>query len=363
MFDGQVIGQRRAVSTVKRLLRRKRIPHGLLLFGPEGTGKAALAVELVRALHCDRTTAEGACGECRSCGKTASLNHPDLSLLFPFHARIKEEAEREILLGALKRPYDYSPPEETSVISVDRIRNLQKQFSYGSYEGKWRTVVILHADKMRPEAANALLKTLEEPPARSLLVLTAPSQESLLPTIVSRCQFLKFSPLSSQDVVETLISQDGIEADRARFIARACGGNLRRAREMVGEEDVQLRSYRFWDALIWGEESKTYAALEQLAGDRQRAIQILGGAALWLRDILVFQNGNMDLVSDKERLQDIKRLSEAFDTERLLRMAQKIENLREMNLRNVNMLVGLVSLWREAQHSAGSAPRERLLKA
>ena len=357
MLEASVVGQRRVTAAIKRLLQGGRIPHCLLFYGPEGTGKAAAALELARALHCDLGEA-GACGGCRGCRKTAGLNHPDFSLLFPLSARTSQDAEREALLRAIREPYGCPSPEETAIISVSRIRDLQGRFSYGTYEGKWRTAVILYADRMRPEAANALLKTLEEPPDRSLIILAARGPEVLLPTVVSRCQALKFSPLSSREVAQTLIAQMGLDAGRARFVAGMCRGNLRLAREMAAADvdDVQDRAYRFLEALIWGEEPKTYAALENLSADRRAALQVLGGAEIWLRDVLIWLNGDEDRVLQRARLQDVRRLAGAFDLERLSRTAEKIEMVREMNHRNVNLHMGLVSLWRQVRQYADPPP-------
>ena len=364
MFERCVVGQERAVSFLMQLLQGGRIPHSLLLYGPEGIGKAAAALEFARALHCEREE-QGACGNCPDCRKTAALNHPGLLLLFPFLSSTKEAERREILQEVMVRPYDYPLPQETRNISIKQVRDLQKQFAYGTHEGRRRTAVILHADRMRPEAANALLKTLEEPPARSLLILTAPSLESLLPTIVSRCQLLKFHRLSTQTVAKTLMDGDGIDADRTWSIAHACGGNLRRAREMAAAEaeDVLDLAYRFWEALVWEEEPKTLAALEHLATDRQRAFRVLRGAGVWLRDVLAYQNGQGVQISNRGRLEDIQRLSEVFDLERLHRAAQGIEWLREMSRRNVNLCVGLISLWRLVRPYAVGASASRALRA
>ncbi len=350
MFDTCMVGQRRVVGFLKRLVQTERIPHALLFAGPDGTGKVAAALEMVRTLHCEGG-AEGACDACGSCRKTGALNHPDLSLLFPRSSRTSEDAERGILQEVMQDPYGYPLPEPTTTLSIDRIRDLQKRFAYGTFEGAWRTAVILHADHMRDQAANALLKTLEEPPDGSLLILIAPSSDALLPTLVSRCQVLRFSPLSSQDVVEALMEQASVEADRAWFIARASGGSLRRAREMADTEveDVQDRAYRFLEALVWGEEFKTYSALEKLASDREGTLRVLGGTEIWLRDVLIYHHGDTDRVSHRTRLQDIHRLSGAFDLERLHQTVRKVEAFREMNTRNVNLHLGLVSLWRQVR--------------
>ena len=356
MFKTCLVGQSRVVGRLEMLLQKARIPQALLFLGPDGTGKTAAAFAFARALHCEASEAKP-CDICRGCRKTATLNHADFSVLFPFTARVREASERTALQTVLEAPYTYALPEDTATIPIDQIRDIQKRFAYGTYESPWRTAVLLHADKMRPEAANALLKTLEEPPEQSLLLLTSSHPEALLPTIVSRCQFVKFPPLGPQDIAQALSERNQLEEDRATFIARTCGGSLRRAQELASAdiEDLQNRAYRFLDALIWGVESKTYAALEQLASDRQEAFLLLRGAEVWLRDVLLHQQDNADRISNAGQMAHIQRLSEAFDLERLHETARKIESLREMNFRNVNIHMGLISLWRQMRRYAQPA--------
>ncbi len=259
-----------------------------------------------------------------------------------------------LMRQVISDPYGYPLPEDSHTISIERIRAIRKQFSYGAYEGKWRTSVILHAGRMRPEAGNALLKTLEEPHDRCLLILTASSLEALLPTIVSRCQFVKFSQLSVKDVEAALVTHDDVEPETARSVARACGGNYRRALEMAGGnfQETQDRSHRFLHALIRGEESRTYAALENLARDRLAVRQVLEGAELWLRDVLLCLSNHPEQVAHFKQEEEIRDLSGFFDAEKIERTLQMIEALREKSRRHVNLHLGLVSLWRSVRRFA-----------
>ena len=360
MFNDAVVGQTRVTERLERMARSANLPHALLFTGTEGTGKTAAALEMARSRYCDEGS-EGCCENCRGCRKTARLNHPDLSLLFPFSARTSPELERETLRQVAGDPYGYPPPADHATLSIEQIRTLQKQFAYGAFEGGWRVAVVLYADRMRAEAANALLKTLEEPPSRSLLILTSSTQESLLPTIVSRCQWVAFPAVAVDDTARMLIDGSGVDAETAMTIARSCGGNLRRAREMIESEvdDLQDRAHRFLAALLWDDEGRTHAAIEKLASDRDEALQLLGGAEAWLRDVLILRYGDSDSVTHGRRIDDIRRFSRAFGLEELQRTAVKIETLREMNRRNVNLYVGLVSLWREIRNAGNQAAQSR----
>ncbi|MBT4137249.1 MAG: DNA polymerase III subunit delta' [Candidatus Latescibacteria bacterium] len=345
----RVIGQQRAVHFLNGLVHKGRIPHALLLSGENGTGAAAAALTFARVLHCENED-NLPCLKCNGCLKTSGLNHPDLSILFPFSARTKEETVQTTLRQVVADPYGYTLPDDHATISVDQIRGLQRQFAYGAYQGSWRTSVIMHADRMRPESANALLKTLEEPPPQSLIILVVSQVEVLLPTIISRCQFLKFPPLQPEDIQVALIER-GLEEMKAGSVARSCGGNFRRALEVEAGNlaELQDRAFRFLDALVWGADGRTYAALEQLASDRQAVFDVLKHAEAWLRDALLLQADKQTSVVHAERMEDVQRLADAFDVGRLCDTVSQLESLREMNARNVNLQLGLLSFWRSVR--------------
>jgi DNA polymerase-3 subunit delta' len=341
-----VIGQTRATHFLSGLIEKERVPHALLLCGANGTGAAAVALALARVLHCENANSVP-CLHCVGCRKTAGLNHPDFSILFPFTSRIKEEAQQITLRQLVEDPYGYELPDDHATIALEQIRGLQRQFAYGAYQGAWRTAVIMHAERMRPESSNALLKTLEEPPPQSLMILVTAHVEALLPTIVSRCQFLKLPPLLSEDIEQALVDK-GLDATMARTVSRSCGGNFRLALEMQTGNLVesQDRAFRFLDALVWGADGLTYAALEQLASDRQAVFDVIKHAEVWLRDALLLQAGMETNVVHAQRIDDVRRLAEAFDVWRLSETIAQLESLREMNMRNVNLQLSLLSLWR-----------------
>lgn len=341
----RVTGQGRAVRFLTELIERDRVPHALLFLGTSGTGAVAAALDFVQALHC-REDGAVACGHCAACHKVTNLNHPDSALLFPFSSRVKEEDRQAALFQVWQSPYHYPLPDDNAAIAINRVREMQRQFTHSAFAGGWRTTLILHADQMRAEAANAMLKTLEEPPVRSLMILIASHGDALLPTIVSRCQFVKFPALSPHDISAGLVAK-GVDETTADFIARTCGGDFRRALDMTDGHvtDRQDRSFRFLEALLWEQEERTFEALAKL--DRQEALDILAGAEIWLRDALLLQCGRGDHIANVAQEDNVGRLAEVFYLDQLVAIVKKIESLREMNQRNVNMNLGLISLWRQ----------------
>ncbi len=341
----RVIGQGRAVRFLTELIERDRVPHALLFLGTSGTGAVAAALDFVQALHC-RADGAVACGHCAACHKVINLNHPDSTLLFPFSRSVKEEDRQVALLQVWQSPYHYLLPDNNAGILIDDVRQMQRQFTHSAFAGGWRTTLILHADQMRIEAANAMLKTLEEPPVRSLMILIASQGDALLPTIVSRCQFVKFPTLSPPDIGAELAAR-GVDKTMADFIGRTCGGDFRRALDMTDGHvaDRQDRSFRFLAALLWEQDERTFEALAKL--DRQEALDILAGAEIWLRDALLLQCGRGDCIANADQEDNVGRLAEVFDLDQLAAIVKKIESLREMNHRNVNMNLGLISLWRQ----------------
>lgn len=330
-----------------------RIPHAVLFCGPDGSGKTAAAVSLARALQCDGDRSSGPCESCSNCSRTRGLTHPDFNVLLPYLSKIKQEDRRKHTQDVIQNPYEYPLPEESANISVDAIRDLIKTFTYGSYQGRWRTAIILHAHRMRAEAANAMLKTLEEPPTQSILILTAPSLESLLPTIVSRCQYFRLGPVSTVDLSARLQESRNIPDEQARYVAELAGGNVRLALTLASEaNETQERALRFLTALLEGREAQTFLALEQLASEKGDVFHVLKSAEVWLRDVLHFRVIGADHIVNRHRVADVERLSASVTDQTISVLAEEIERVREMNRRNINLQLSLTELWRKTRATA-----------
>ena len=193
----QLTGQQRAKKLIRRALGSGRIPHAFLFKGPEGVGKRHFAMAVAAVINCRNTTGGEACGDCPSCRKFRSGSHPDFMIVSP----------------------------EKGAIRIEQVRRMSQALSYPPYESPTRVVLIEDVHGMRTEAANSLLKTLEEPPPDNLLILTADSSKEILPTICSRCQLIPFSSLTYEETVEVLLAIDTtVDAETALLLARLAEG-------------------------------------------------------------------------------------------------------------------------------------------
>ena len=214
----RVLGQEQAARAFQGILTKGRLAHAYLFLGPPGVGKAMFAREVAKAVLC-RDPQPDACDACESCRRFDAGRHAD------FHLTEPAEGKRSI--------------------SVDDIRSLQASIAIKAIERGHKVFVVDDAHRMTPEAANAFLKTLEEPPPKSLLVLVAPTLEGMLDTIVSRCQRVRFRSIAPDVIVHVLASEHGVPPDRAAALANFAGGSIGRAVTLVGEDSDELRDWVF----------------------------------------------------------------------------------------------------------------------
>jgi len=199
-----------------RQLQDRSVVHAYLLSGEKGTGKRTLAKLMGQALLC-AGEGERPCGVCRNCRRTAAGEHPDLI---------------NIARGV---PLSPAAKKDRATIPVDDIREMIRLCGIRSPEGNMHVVLLFDADRMTPQAQNCLLKTLEEPPEDTCLILTTEHTEALLPTVISRCRTLRIRPWEEEYILRVL-RDSGVEPTRAREAAQAAGGSIGRALELAGDE-------------------------------------------------------------------------------------------------------------------------------
>jgi DNA polymerase III subunit delta' len=287
-FFRDILGQDWVVSHLKAAMLTGRLAHAYLFLGPAGVGKATMARAMAAALNCAQAAEDGdACGVCPSCKRLAAGSHPDLLVI--------------------------SPEEGKAQIKIEVIRELRRLTDYPPLGGGWRVVLIKPAEALSIQndaAANALLKTLEEPPAHHLLVLIARSEAELLPTIVSRCHKLAFAPLPSALIIRELESRRGLPRSQAALVAALSGGSLGRALALDPEELVKQRDQVLTDLsrLQQGSASAVLEWAQRLAKNRADLDNFLLLAQLWYRDLLLshFQAPG-DLYAHQDLLPTLER--------------------------------------------------------
>jgi DNA polymerase-3 subunit delta' len=280
-FD-DIIGHEPAIDLLKRAIRAGRLPHALLFHGPEGVGKHAVAKILAATLLC----AEGGddpCGSCDSCFKIKQGIHPDLLFLRLLPKNLSDTEKKNPPMGeTLSDDWGKKGTELSRVISVDQVRALSEHASYAPRDGKYRIFMVDPADLMNIFSQNALLKTLEEPPGHSTIILVASRPHMLLPTVRSRCFAVGFAPLASSTLASMLEGR-GMSRDDAQARAALSGGSPGKALDLDIEALCERR-----DEIV--------AILGALAADPTALAEIAAfGQALGGRDLDALLEG-LDLV-------------------------------------------------------------------
>jgi DNA polymerase-3 subunit delta' len=305
----RIINQKRPKEILARALEHKRVPHAYLFNGPEGVGKEALAIELAKALFC-KSAQTRPCGECSACRRVGAFNHPDFIYLFPMPKSAKAEEEREILESLSHDAYARKKPWANPTISIDRIRELRHISTLKPLEGL-RVVVVAEADKMTQEAANSLLKILEEPPPAMHLILTTNKLNALLPTIVSRCQEIRFESLPDAEIEQSLIDKKLTSPENAAIISRISQGSFSRALEWIGEDLEERRNsvIEFMRTCLKDDLAQIEFVEEFARSFDKRAIKdILSLSLVWLRDALVLLNSTDRLAASQRLVVNIDKL-------------------------------------------------------
>ena len=248
----KLVGNLNAKQTLERLIANGRLPNSLLFTGPDGVGKRQFALEIARITICGSRTDNGeACGVCAHCKRIGETNIPAVT--------DKNKDDFKTVFFTNHRDVASVVPYKNFIL-VDAIRDLEKEANYRPFEAKARFFIIDNAEKMNDNAANALLKTLEEPPSTSYIFLITSRPDSLLPTIRSRCQTLRFAPVATDDIEQYLINEREYSHHDALLAARLARGQLGRA-ATIDVADFRTQRSRMFDVLKHSLETGDRAAL------------------------------------------------------------------------------------------------------
>lgn len=320
------IGNEWAVGLLQRAIETNRVVHTYLFSGPSDIGKTHLAMEMASALSC--TGADRPCHACSACSRIAQGKHPDVTRVEPEDGRIR----------------------------IETVRNLQRELSLSPYEGRWRVCILSDFQYATPEAANALLKTLEEPPSRVVLILTTTDTSLLLPTIVSRCQVLALRAVPVQRIERALIQQEHADPELARTVARLSDGRVGWAIGAVRDPKVLETRQQYLgelDEILSVGRADRILAAERL-GKRSDLRDVLRLWQMWWRDILLVCSACDDLVLNIDRMDELRRQTEGLDTLRAQRAVQSTHLALQQIEKNVNPRLALEVLFLQGYRPAST---------
>ncbi len=386
-------GQERAHALLRRAAERGRLPHAYLFHGTRGVGKTTTAFALAQFLNCEAPTAEDSCGECPSCRKFMHLRHPDLHWIFPMAGseggkRLKGDARAEhvraILDERLSPGIHGLTYPGSAVIAIGRdedsvvgsVGELRRQAGYAPVEARVKVFVVSEADRMTTEAANSLLKILEEPPPDNLLVLTTDRPSGLLDTIVSRCQAVRFRDLAEDAVAALLVERAEAAAEAAAsakgrkkpavrvptpeaaaLAAALARGSLTYAQNLLdsGDDVVEQRDQALAFLRLPAGDPRLHEEVKELSRaetgakgrptvDRRAAGRLIEFGLLWQADLLRAATGSDVSPANRDRAAEIRAEAADLDVPTLRRRIQALEEARRAMEGNVFMPLVLYRL-------------------
>ena len=317
----QIVGQTRAVSLLQRSLERDLLAHAYLFVGPPHVGKMTLALNLAQALNCCEA-AERPCGECLSCQKIASGSHADVQVI------------------GLTRNGDSA---EAKLISIDQIREIRHSASLPPFEGKYKIFIVEGAEFLSTEAANCLLKTLEEPEDKIIIILLTANDRLLPATVVSRCQRLELLPLATAEVESVLTNQWSIEPQKARLLARLSHGCPGWALSAARDDSLLEQHAEKIDSLldiINADYEGRFAYANQLAAQfTQNRALVQEVLDLWLEywhDLMLAKIGCSDIVTNVDRLATLTEMVKDYKLAQIKAFINSIQAAGEQLKQNAN---------------------------
>ncbi len=316
------LGNTRVVEVLRRAVHRERLPHAMIFAGPEGVGKRTLALLLAQSLNCSVPESERPCGKCVSCTKIASNLHPDIREIRPDGAYIK----------------------------IEQIRQLIGEIAYQPFEARYRVIVLDGADQMRQEAANSLLKTLEEPPSRSIIILITTNPYLLLGTIRSRSRMLLFGGVPEDQIESYLVEVEHRSPHEAQLAAVYGNGSIGAALsfDLAQHRQVLAQALRFVSLLLRRGSFAEASPLAALVSQNKEAFpEWIDAVSALLRDIY-FARVAPGRVSQKEVQEEIQALAASTEPSSVVTAIDAVRRLRYAVQHNANRQIALEALFIES---------------
>ncbi len=324
----KILGQDQVKHILSNSLRKNQLAHAYLFFGPESIGKKRTAFELAKALNCLPSGPVEACDDCDSCRKIERELHPDIFLIKPTRS---------------------TPTAREAVIKIDEIRNLQTKLGYLPYEGRTKVAIIDDAEQLNIQAANSFLKTLEEPPDSTILILIVSNIHKLMPTILSRCQTIRFSPLPLSAIKQVLLQQSEIEFDPQEldFRVSRSKGQVKRALE---EDILSLAEYRdelikLIDLISFKNINVLFQWTKKMGREHHIIMEVLEEMQGLVRDMAFLRNSaSKGQLINKDLEPQMTSICKRKSSSQWLKLASTIHDTQQTILANANLQLSLENM-------------------
>jgi DNA polymerase-3 subunit delta' len=351
----ELIGQEAAIERVREALRQNRLAHSLMLTGPLGVGKLAFANAIAQYVNCLQPVAGDSCGRCSNCIKIRKGIHPDLRFVLPIISKV-EGGKRYLTqdyFAQFREPFFEDPyfsfaqwqrtlggESKQLFISVHEIRELKRGIYLKAFEAPFKVVIVWQAELINNEGANAFLKLLEEPPDRTLIIMTSSDPSRLLTTINSRCQRIPLQRIPAQAIESYLRQDTELAPEEAREVASISEGSIGNAKEFLAESTQTMsQSYAEWlRAIYTGNYAKISEQITPLVKESKEYQKLFLQIALKkMRDSLLYHLGTKELAlvtQAEEAFQE--KFSQVVSPDKVDRMSQEIEKSRRNLSGNAN---------------------------
>jgi DNA polymerase-3 subunit delta' len=338
MFES-LIGNDRIKKILRRFVHERRVPNAVLFAGPDGVGKKQFALEVAKSIVCHEPQNSEACGKCQACARVDVFTFPKPDDKDAHKLVIFSEHPDVGMVTAYKRN-----------ILVDAIRDLEKEANFRPYEAAARFFIIDNAESMNPSASNALLKTLEEPYSTTHIFLITSRPDSLLPTIRSRCQMLRFAPVAADEVEKLLLKSHKYSQADARLIAAYSNGSVSAALSIDlthfrSMRDAMMRVLK--GSLLKRDTASLLRTSEEMADAKNKDFfeEYLDILQSLIRDIWTLQSVGDQKAVNSDVLPELQHLADAADRAKLFAWLEETEALRASLDVNINKRIAADALF------------------
>lgn len=372
MFFNDIIGQNDEKKFLRQMVSNDHLPHALLFLGPKGCGKLPLAIAFAQYILCSERTSEEACGTCNNCIKAARYIHPDIHFSYPV---VGSKVTSDNYLAEWRSALDSSPylgynqwmrligaENKQGNINKDECTNIIKKLSLKTFEATHKVLIMWLPEYLGKEG-NRLLKLIEEPPENTVFILVAENQELILNTILSRCQLVKFSQLSDEELAEGLMQNKQLDREKALSIAHLAAGDFNEALKIIDTKDSDNTTlFLEWLRKCYKgngvEMVKWVAQFAELGRENQKQLILYG--LHFLREYTMLKlTGKENLRLTASEIKTAQNLSKVIEFDQIENITQLLSDAHYFIERNANPKVLMLDASIQMNHILKRKSREK----